>query len=919
MMALAMLLAVWFGIEAQVTTDPSPLQEDSKNVTVYFHADQGNKGLMGQPASAGIYAHTGVCVTDASGKKTDWKYAPSWGDNNAKYRLEYVSPNLWKLNIGDIRTYYGVAANETIDRLAFVFRTADKSKEGKGDGNSDIFVDVLQQGLQIALTSNVSGQVVTPATGAVEFTVGTTQPSDIKLYVGDKVIGEVSSAVSLKASYTFPAPGDYVVKATATKGSETVSEELYYCYVSDSKPSSSSVIPPMGATRNADGSVTFCLAAPQKKSVIVVGSWNGYRVKDEYVMDYIDDPQNGARYFTINVAGLEKNTGYSYYYLVDGEKKVGDPYARLVLVPDEDKWIDPSVYPGLPAYPYDIITENVPLAYFKDNLNEYAWKTDNFKGVAKSDLIIYELLFRDFTGTEGKADANGTVRKAIEKIPYLKSLGVNAVELLPITEFNGNNSWGYNPNFYFAPDKAYGTPDDYKEFIDICHENGIAVILDVVFNQSDWLHPWYQMYEVGSNPFYNASAPHSYSVLNDWNQGFPLVQKQWKDMLQYWMKEYRFDGFRFDLVKGLGDNDSYASNSEASTNAFNASRVARMKELHAAIKEVNPDAYFINENLAGVQEENEMAADGELNWANVNEQGCQFAMGYQSNSALNRMYAPMDGGRTWGSTVSYLESHDEERLAYKQNQYGEKGVKGNATVSMNRLGCAAAQMIMTPGAHMIWMFSEMGNAQTTKNSGGNDTNPKIVDWSLMDKPANRTLLDSYRELIAIRTGNPELFTETAFTTVTLGGWGGGRYIVSKNGGKEIYTFVNPLVTGDASIRYQFGSQNEADYQILSKTSGSAPVINYQAGIVTVPANSYVVIATKNVSAVDEITGADSAMTVSVGAGFITVENSPADVTVYSIDGKAVAYSAKGDSSAISLSGGIYIVRSGSETVKVMVK
>ena len=145
-------------------------------------------------------------------------------------------------------------------------------------------------------------------------------------------------------------------------------------------------------------------------------------------------------------------------------------------------------------------------------------------------------------------------------------------------EFNGNISWGYNPNFYFAPDKAYGTPDDYKEFIDVCHQNGMAVILDMVFNQSDGLHPWYQMYPVGSNPFYNMNAPHAYSVLNDWNQGFPMVQEQWVDVLRYWMEEYKFDGFRFDLVKGLGDNDSYANSGDSGTNAYNASRVARMRE-----------------------------------------------------------------------------------------------------------------------------------------------------------------------------------------------------------------------------------------------------------------------------------------------------------------------------------------------------
>lgn len=374
---------------------------------------------------------------------------------------------------------------------------------------------------------------------------------------------------------------------------------------------------------------------------------------------------------------------------------------------------------------------------------DYKWNTSGFKGASKDNLVIYELLFRDFTGTEGEARGNGTVRQAIDRLPYLKSLGVNAIELLPINEFNGNNSWGYNPNFYFAIDKAYGTPQDYKEFIDKCHELGMAVILDVVFNQSDGLHPWYQMYSRSTNPFYNATAPHAYSVLNDWNQGYPLVERQWRDMLQFWLSEYRVDGFRFDLVKGLGDNTSYANSGDAATNAYNSSRVARMKRLHDAMREVNPDAYFINENLAGAKEENDMAEDGELNWANVNDAGCQFAMGYPSNSSLNRMWAVRDS-RTAGSTVAYLESHDEQRLAYKQDQWGTAGVKGNHKVSMQRLGSAAAQMLLVPGSHMIWQFSEMGNAQNTKdNSGGNkaaeatDTDTLVAAEEVVD-----TLVDT---------------------------------------------------------------------------------------------------------------------------------------------------------------------------------
>ncbi len=649
--------------------------------------------------------------------------------------------------------------------------------------------------------------------------------------------------------------------------------------------------------------------------MILVGEWNDYEISNDYVMNYTD--VNGMRYFWTTVKGLENDKMYGYYFLVDGNKSVGDPYARLVLDPWNDKYLLTDVYPGLPEYPIGKVSD-VPLAIYQGNINDYDWQVTDFKGVPASDLIIYELLFRDFTGTEGKADGNGTVRKAIEKIPYLKTLGVNAIELLPIMEFNGNISWGYNPNFYFAPDKAYGTPDDYKEFIDVCHQNGMAVILDMVFNQSDGLHPWYQMYPVGSNPFYNMNAPHAYSVLNDWNQGFPMVQEQWVDVLRYWMEEYKFDGFRFDLVKGLGDNDSYANSGDSGTNAYNASRVARMRELQKVVESVNPNAYFINENLAGAKEENEMAETGQLNWANINGAGCQFAMGYNSNSNLNRMYAPNDS-RTWGSTVSYLESHDEERLAYKQNKDGAAGVKGNEKVSMQRLGSAAVQMILAPGAHMIWQFSELGNSQTTKNqNGGNNTDPKIVNWGLLDDADHKGLYDNYSELIALRTGNPELFTESATFSMACNSnnWQNGRTMVSIADGKELYTVINPNVTGVRTFSVDFLQADNDAYTIMSKSYGSAPSFNAADKKVTVPANCYVVIASKGVSsAVDGIEADGETLMAYAADGKIVVDNAPGVVEIYSMDGRMVGSVTV--SGSVSVVPGVYVLRCVNAVKKVM--
>lgn len=911
---LVFLLATITGVYAQVTSEPSPLQEDSKDVNIFFHADQGNKGLMGLPATAKVYAHTGACLSDGN----NWVNAPEWGDNSEKYQLSYVSENLWQLYIGDIREYYGItdpAVNVT--RLAFVFRTGDKSKEGKGEGDADIFLDVLDSGLQVALESGINGSLVTPSTADVTFKVGSTKSADLSLSVNDKEIGSVKNSTLLTVDYTFPGPGEYVVKAVATSGDATVTTVRTYTFTEDSKAENyPGGTPKMGPVKNNDGSVTFCLGAPGKGSVMIVGAWNDYVYDNKYVMNYQD--VDDLRYFWITVDGLDNTKQYGYYFLIDGAQKVGDPYARLVLDPWNDKYISTDVYPDLPQYPFDKI-DGVPLAVYQGNINDYTWQVKDFKGVAPSELMIYELLFRDFTGTEGKAEGNGTVRMAIEKIPYLKTLGVNAVELLPIMEFNGNISWGYNPNFYFAPDKAYGTPADYKEFIDICHQNGMAVILDMVFNQSDGLHPWYQMYMPGDNPFYNMQAPHAYSVLNDWNQGFPMVQEQWKDVLEYWMTEYKFDGFRFDLVKGLGNNDSYANSGDAATNAFNQSRIDRMRELQKVVEGVNPNGYFINENLAGAQEENAMAETGQLNWANINEAGCQFAMGYADDSNLNRMYAPKDQ-RTWGSTVSYLESHDEQRLAYKQEQWGVAGVKGNVPNSMHRLGSAAAQMILAPGAHMIWQFSELGNSQNTKNNdGGNNTDPKTVCWSLLDNPDRKGLYDNYSELMAIRSANPDLFAESASfeNNCAQANWANGRTMVSKSGEKELITVINPNADKEITVNVSFGKSEDSSYTILSKSYDTAPTFSAAVGTVTVPANCYVVIGSKDLAAVENVwsDGNSGSLRVHGEESAIVVDYSEAPVEIYGMDGRKVgSLKAPGRIEAVA---GVYIVTNGKDKVKIV--
>ena len=762
-----------------VTTSPAIITADTKNIVITFHADWGNRGMAGLPASTAVYAHTGL-ITSQSATPDDWTFAPTWPDNSAKYKLKAEGSGTWTLDIPDIRQYYGVPAGVEIKNMVFVFRDAAGSdSQGKTINGGDISLTVFPSGF--------------PAPDMRQYPDGDPQP---------------------------------------------------------------------GATPSSDGSsAIFCFPAPEKNMVQLVGSWNDFAIVPDQQMHYTDI--DGIRYFWTSVDGLEAGKDYTYYYIVDGQTAVGDPYARLVLDGNNDKYISSAVYPDMPVFPSEKVSSSVPVAVYNSDAGKYDWQTASFTRPSQESLVLYEVLIRDFTGTEGKANGNGTISGLIDRLDYIKELGVNGIELMPIMEFDGNNSWGYNPNFYFAPDKAYGTPDDYRRLVDECHARGLAVVLDVVFNQTAGLHPWYLMYPMVLSKFYNGTSPHAYSVLNDWNQNNELVQRQFKDVLRYWLTEYKVDGFRFDLVKGLGDNDSYGNTYNEATNtwgtpsgpgtdAYNTSRIARMATLHAAVRDVDPTAYFINEDLAGAEEENALASDGDLNWANINNSACQFAMGYEENSSLSRFFSPSDGGRMRGSTVSYAESHDEERMAYKQMKYGANGVKNNYAMRMRRLGSVAAQMLMTPGPHMIWQFQEFGANQTTKNTdGSNNTNPKLVVWNNLNNANNAGLCQTYRDLLALRDANPELFGNESSATILLNGWAEGRSILLSYADKKLLLAVNPLVDKSIDIFIPSEAGDASSLRLLAASQNTSPVI--ANGSIALEPGAFAIYGSEDVSsAIDEI-------------------------------------------------------------------
>ena len=925
-MLLALLALCAFSMSAQVVyTEPPMIQRSTKNFTLYFDATQGTGGL--KDYTGDVYAHIGL-ITSESTTATDWKYAPDWATDNTKYKMTRVSANLYSLKINSIDEFFGVPASEEVKQIAAVFRstklTGDDggtyNKEGKATGGKDIYVDIFAEGLEATIVSPI--KIFSEKNNKVEVKAYSTVEADLAIYLNSTSSTPVKTGKGTKLTYTHTfATGTTKVIMTATAGGVTKTDEVELCCHKPSAQAAFSGTKPFGTRVNADGSVTFTLLAPQKNDVMLVGEWNDFAYTNDQMMNYDGNADNKFFWVTVPAGKIDLEKEYAYYFLIDDVVEVGDPYAKLVLDPWNDKWINQysEVYPGLKEFPAQLSGTAI-VSVFKGKEKEYNWEVKDFKGVDKNNLVIYELLFRDFTNTvvDGKEKlGTGTIELAIEKLDYLKNLGVNAVELMPIQEFNGNNSWGYNTNFYFAPDKAYGTPEMYKKFIDECHKRGMAVILDVVFNHAQD-HPYYTMYGgTKNNPFFNESAPHNWSVFNDWKQENPYVQEHFCEVLKYWIKEYKVDGYRFDLAKGLGASNSYASDYDAGK--YNSSRITIMKKYSKAIWDENKNAYVIYEYFVDGNEEKEMADYGGLSWKGFTS---NFAQVVKSAASGVPSGTSFEGVNSYGY-VTFMESHDEQRVSYTASKEAVTAAKG-VKARMERLGSAAAFLLMSPGAKMIWQFGELGNDTNNKASNGdNDTSNKPTSWDALDNEYRKGLHDTYQELLNIRKSNPDLFdpanrfnTKYFSWSVAESNWNNGRFITLRNaaGTKEMILAMNPLHGAKATFSYKFDNAN-GKYYVNSKTYGSTPSFDAKTGTITLAKNAYVVISNmENASAVEEIESGLAEPVVTIypnpATDYVNVEGEGVEaIEVYSLAGALVA-SEKAESSinVSNLAKGTYLVK-----------
>ena len=543
-----------------------------------------------------------------------------------------------------------------------------------------------------------------------------------------------------------------------------------------------------GINYNSDGSVTLVLRDLDNKNkrheyCYLTGEFSKWQRSNDYAMKR--DDAAGCWWYTMASVDPDKEYMFQYYVVnKDGSAfRIHDPYTEIVYDGSNDKYISSSTYPDLPAYPKG--TSGL-VSSFKVNKDVYNWTSTGFKIADQNDLVIYEMHFRDFTST-------GDIPGALGKLDYLSSLGVNAVELMPIQEFDGNDSWGYNPCSYFALDKAYGTRNMYKQFIDGCHARGMAVIVDVVYNQATGAHPYAKLYwdsknnkTASNNPWFNVDAPHPYSVFHDWNHEYQPFREHVKESLKYLMEEYHVDGFRFDLTKGFTNKKS----DESTASNYDQSRVDILTDYTKSVKSCNPDAVVILEHFCETREEKALAEAGAKVWRNLNNAYCQSAMGKSAGSGFEGLWT--GSAMPFGAYVGFMESHDEERTAYKALKEGASGISGdpNLAARMKREALNAAFFLTVPGPKMLWQFEELGYDISIEQNGR--TGKKPVHWEYLENADRKALHDTYASLMKFRKENPRFFSSDAdFSWYVSGGnWNDGRFVYCTVDGKAFAVIGN---------------------------------------------------------------------------------------------------------------------------------
>lgn len=880
---------------AQVTTVPGIIQKgyDDK-VTIIFNPNEGNGGMKG---ATECYAHTGI-ITSASSNDGDWKnVVEGWRANTAKTQLQKDGTN-WKLEINNLYDFYGCPKTTEIKKLAFVFHDGPSgSKEGKTAEGTDIFVELAEAGLAASIVGDIPE--IASLGSTITLNCYATMPATLTLKLNGQVV-KTETGSEMAYTQTLDKQGNYNFELTVAIADETATAIASTCVPNDPTKANrpAGIVNGIYYDKADNTKVTLCTYAGSKtepaKHVFVVGDFNNWTISNDYQLKQAND----SAYFWIELTDLTAQQEYAMQYVVvraDGQvKRISDLYSEKVLHKD-DAWEPKQLDPTLMDYP---LAGDGYVTVIQPGKPAFQWSdaTLNFKRPDKNNLIIYELWVRDHTPRR-------SIEGLMERLDYFEDLGVNAVELMPVTEFDGNDSWGYSPNHYFALDKAYGTPEQLKTFIDECHKRGIAVILDMVFNHATGLNPMNKLYPWGTdlskNPWFNAQAPHGDNVYEDWNHDFAPTKTMFTRALQYWLEEYKVDGYRMDLSHGLCGTAANTS-------------VKHIKEYYQnGVKAVSEDAYFILEHWGTNMgsERPQLVNEGMLCWENTTNAYYQTAMGWlkDGDSFAN---ANKDG------YISYCESHDEERAFFKAKEWGAGDLKTNEEARVARVPINMAFLTLLNGSQMFYHFAELGfdnskyqNAQgkwgkndygITSELGADydckmQVKKRIERW-LVEGHCRMAAFQKVGQIIQLRTRLlPEVF-EGNPTKVDIGG---GKKLRTIQWGSDVFVAGNFDVAGDQTVTLPSGTW----YNYFAQAKQTTTTVTLKPGEVAI------------------FTGKEVKLPeMPAGYDFYTdvedvVINTPSeilppyDVCVYNINGQLVSHQKNAMSADMTgLNAGLYIVQ-----------
>ncbi|MFP4100793.1 alpha-amylase family glycosyl hydrolase [Coleofasciculus sp.] len=463
-------------------------------------------------------------------------------------------------------------------------------------------------------------------------------------------------------------------------------------------------------------SIEFQLFAPYNKSAVLKGCFSDWQ---DIQMEKGEDG-----YFRTSVE-LEDGT-YQYKFRVQSKSwflepdqlvDVTDPYATGVI---------------------DDETQNGVMR-IKDGqriVDTYTWQHDDTPLPQNHELVIYEMHIGDFSGGEDDPYPRGQFKHVVEKLDYLCELGINALQLMPMMEYPGDYSWGYNVRHFFALESSYGETEELKHLIDKCHSRGIRVIVDGIFNHSESEHP---LTQIDHDYWYHHEPPHEFS----WGPEFNYehydenldIKPAWKfigDVVRFWIEEYHIDGIRYDAAKQIENYDFMHWITDQ------AHKKAGDKPFYNVAEHIPETPSITN-------------VDGPMD-------GCwhdSFAYCLKDHIFgdtfdLDRLKDALDGKRQgfMGTVniVNYLTSHDQERLMVELADH-----EIFDEVAFKRIKFGVALLMTAVGIPLILMGEEFGEYKPLKPESSK------LDWTLLKNEESQGLLDYYKGLIRLRKENYALY------------------------------------------------------------------------------------------------------------------------------------------------------------------